>query len=360
MRHKLARLALAVGVIALGTAASQATTPENLRNATIKPATLNGTLSETVSAIASKADDDEWIGYSVEPRPGIQVCGGTWHNGRSRADLSEDEDGMSTSNFDEEEDGFAVERDLAVLLRVGNGRIDRIRVFTDDCPVKASGVVVHWLGNIPSNESIDYLSKLLSTEPANKRERERLHSRACAALATHADPSVVTAMERAVEKQTNDQLRGEIVFWIGESGSPECVPMLLRLLDDDPSEHVREQTVFALSCNDSKEALDALIVSAKQHDDRDVRSKALFWLAQKAGERAKETLRDAAIDDPDQYVKEQAVFALSQLPEDEGVPMLIDVARNNPNAKVREQAIFWLGQSEDPRALTFFEEILSR
>jgi hypothetical protein len=27
---------------------------------------------------------------------------------------------------------------------------------------------------------------------------------------------------------------------------------------------------------------------------------------------------------------------------------------------VRKQAMFWLGQSKDPRALKFFEEILSR
>jgi HEAT repeat protein len=70
---------------------------------------------------------------------------------------------------------------------------------------------------------------------------------------------------------------------------------------------------------------------------------------------------NAAIDnDPDTEVKKKAVFALSQLPRDQGVPLLIDQARNNKNAAVRKQAMFWLGQSKDPRALKFFEEILSR
>jgi hypothetical protein len=54
------------------------------------------------------------------------------------------------------------------------------------------------------------------------------------------------------------------------------------------------------------------------------------------------------------------VFALSQLPRDEGVPKLIDVARTNRNPQVRKQAMFWLGQSNDPRALSFFAEVLAR
>ncbi len=53
------------------------------------------------------------------------------------------------------------------------------------------------------------------------------------------------------------------------------------------------------------------------------------------------------------------MFALSQLPKDDGVPKLIEVARNNRNPAVRKQAMFWLGQSNDPRALAFFEEVLS-
>ena len=57
-------------------------------------------------------------------------------------------------------------------------------------------------------------------------------------------------------------------------------------------------------------------------------------------------------------VRKQAVFALSQRPAEEGVPALIRIARSNPHAELRKTALFWLGQSEDPRALTLFEEIL--
>jgi len=42
------------------------------------------------------------------------------------------------------------------------------------------------------------------------------------------------------------------------------------------------------------------------------------------------------------------------------VPKLIEVATSNRNAEVRKQAMFWLGQSNDPRALDFFEKLLTQ
>src|SRR6266850_1388401 len=85
-----------------------------------------------------------------------------------------------------------------------------------------------------------------------------------------------------------------------------------------------------------------------------------FWLAHKAGQKAVGAITGAIDNDPDTDVKKKAVFALSQLPKDEGVPKLIEVAQTNRNPAVRKQAMFWLGQSNDPRALAFFEKVLSQ
>ena len=90
------------------------------------------------------------------------------------------------------------------------------------------------------------------------------------------------------------------------------------------------------------------------------RGRAIFWLAQKAGKRAVGAIDGAIENDPGTEVKKQAVFALSQLPKDEGVPKLIQVAESNHNPAVRTQAMFWLDQSQDPRALEFFERVLTR
>jgi hypothetical protein len=116
--------------------------------------------------------------------------------------------------------------------------------------------------------------------------------------------------------------------------------------------------VTAIALHGDGGALDRLMSLARDGRDGQVRSSALFWLSQRAGERSAGAITDAIERDPDTQVKRQAVFALSQLPKDQSVPRLIDVARNNRNPEVRKQAMFWLGQSQDPRALTFFEEVL--
>jgi HEAT repeat protein len=107
-------------------------------------------------------------------------------------------------------------------------------------------------------------------------------------------------------------------------------------------------------------AVDEMIRMAHDDASAHVRGQALFWLAQKAGKKAVGTITGAIENDPDTDVKKKAVFALSQLPKDEGVPKLIEVAQTNRNAAVRKQAMFWLGQSNDPRALQFFEKVLSQ
>ena len=107
------------------------------------------------------------------------------------------------------------------------------------------------------------------------------------------------------------------------------------------------------------EAPGALIDMARNDPAARVRGQALFWIAQKARKKAEiDAVRDATAD-PDAEVKKKAVFALSQIPDGEGVPELIRVARENRSSEVRKQAMFWLGQSKDPRALAFFEAILT-
>ena len=117
---------------------------------------------------------------------------------------------------------------------------------------------------------------------------------------------------------------------------------------------------FALSVSHEPEALTEMIRMAREDESSHVRGQALFWLAQKAGQKAVSTITGAIENDPDTDVKKKAVFALSQLPKDEGVPKLIEVAKTNRNREVRKQAMFWLGQSKDPRALEFFQQILTQ
>jgi hypothetical protein len=104
---------------------------------------------------------------------------------------------------------------------------------------------------------------------------------------------------------------------------------------------------------------DLLRLARKEDLPMETRRHAVFWLGQAAGEAAARGLDSITTDERgDIEVRKQAVFALSQRPADEGVPALIRVARTSPSGELRKSALFWLGQSEDPRALSLFEELL--
>jgi hypothetical protein len=120
------------------------------------------------------------------------------------------------------------------------------------------------------------------------------------------------------------------------------------------------ELVTAATLADSVVVWPRLLRMARDERIREeTRRQAVFWLGQAAGEAATRGL-DSLVKDAggDLEIRKQAVFALSQRPESEGVPVLIDIARTNRHPEIRKTALFWLGQSEDPRALTLFEEIL--
>ncbi|MBA3316590.1 MAG: HEAT repeat domain-containing protein [Gemmatimonadales bacterium] len=138
----------------------------------------------------------------------------------------------------------------------------------------------------------------------------------------------------------------------------EAADLLLSLAprasDDDG------ELITAATLADSAEVWPQLLRIARNPDiGEETRRQAVFWLGQAAGDAATEGLDSIARDgDGDIEIRKQAVFALSQRPSDEGVPVLIRIARTNRHPELRKTALFWLGQSEDPRALTLFEEIL--
>jgi HEAT repeat protein len=260
---------------------------------------------------------------------------------------------------------------LIVMYRVIGGRVERVRVFSEQCALDANNRVVHWLDDVKPAESVRLLTSLAGperpgiagpersgapgdAEPTNKRVADA----AITAIALHADASADAALEALVARDRPEATRKKAAFWMGQARGRRGFETVRRLAADDPSVTFRKSAVFALSQSEEPEAIPAVIAMAKKDASAAVRGEALFWLAQKAGRKAADTITEAIENDPETDVKKKAVFALSQLPKEEGVPLLIQIARTNRNPAVRRQAMFWLGQSKDPRALAFFEDIL--
>jgi hypothetical protein len=250
--------------------------------------------------------------------------------------------------------------EFLVLARFEAGAVTRIRTFTPDCDIDATAMPMVWLSDVKPDESIAWLSSLVTASPDSGDRHDRVGKTAMSAIAMHNVAAADRALEGFVAPTSPEWLRMDTAFWLGSARGDAGARLLARMMAQDASDKVRDKVAFGLSVSKAPAALNTLIAAAKDDKSTKVRGQALFWLAQKAGKEAVSVITNAIDNDPETEVKKKAVFALSQLPKDEGVPKLMDVARNNRNPEVRKQAMFWLGQSHDPRAVKFFEEILTK
>jgi hypothetical protein len=323
-----------------------------ITNAKMQTRSALAGLEKEFRALAGTAAAPAWIGYAVPVIAGRhqmccyshgQACGCALEGQRS------DSQSLQSGSVKLEQPGR-----LMVLFRVEQKSVGKIRTFSEDCELDAGGLPFHWLTEVRPPDSVALLSSFVADG------EQRLSDSAVAAIALHADAAADGALEKLAGSLQPEKVRERTAFWLGAVRGKPGYELLRRMLRDDPSERVRDKVVFALSISKEPEAVGAMIDAAHNDKSPHVRGQALFWLAQKAGKQAVSAITEAIEKDPETEVKKRAVFALSQLPKEEGVPLLIQVARTNRNPAARKQAIFWLGQSKDPRALSFFEEVLKR
>ena len=343
-----------------------AETPQVI-NAKIETRAVNGSLAETLRGIESQANESEWVGYAVPEIAGDRtVCCGNFnasYGGCGTCRLEKENGMTSTTSQKGGETGIVQlegSRQLVVLFRVEGKQVMRIREASENCTLDAGGLLFIWLTGVKPTESVALLRDFVHKATFEGHGEHEIGQGALSAIALHADASADRAFVSFVAADQPEQLREHASFWLGASRGKSGEQMLQKMAKSDPSPAVRSQVAFALSVSHEPEALNEMIRMAKDDESTHVRGQALFWLAQKAGQRAMGAITGAIENDPDTEVKKKAVFALSQMPKDEGVPKLIEVAKTNRNPEVRKQAMFWLGQSNDPRALDFFEQVLSR
>jgi HEAT repeats len=349
--------------------AQNASDAPNVQNAKFETRAVNGSLAETLRAIGAQDDKPEWLAYSVAEIAGDRtVCCGNFNDnyGTCGTCRLEKENGFTTTNSQKDSNatGGTVQlegsRQLVVLFRLEGKQVMRIREASANCTLDAGGLPFIWLTGVKPAESVALLTDFVHKSTFEGHGDHEVGQGALSAIALHADASADRAFESFIAPDQPEQLRKHASFWLGASRGKPGEQLLQKMAKSDPSSEVRSQVTFALSVSHEPDALNEMIRMAKEDESTHVRGQALFWLAQKAGQKAMGAITGAIENDPDTDVKKKAVFALSQMPKDEGVPKLIEVAKTNRNREVRKQAMFWLGQSNDPRALEFFEQVLSR
>jgi HEAT repeat protein len=324
----------------------------NVANTRFETRKFSGDLA---SDLRSPTGSPVWFGYAVKTtsRDRTSCC---WDGSNQCGCHLEAERGTVTNNsYSKTPVQLEGSDAIAILFRVTNHGVEKVNFYSLSCPLDAGGLPFVWLTGVSANASLTYLQKLVSANAS-----DHVLDGAILAVAQHDDPQADDVLEQFTRVTQPEKIREKATFWLSASRGSRGVTILKNILAKDPSDGIRDKAVFALSISKQPEALESLIHAARSDSSAHVRSQAIFWLSQKAGKRASSTITDAIENDPDTQVKKQAVFALSQLPKDEGVPKLIDVARTQKNREVRKQAFFWLGQSQDPRALAFIEQVLTR
>jgi HEAT repeat protein len=263
----------------------------------------------------------------------------------------------SDNTFRSSDGDQPVETSVDVLVRIDQGRVDKIRFIGTGCQLDAGGLLFTWLAGVSADDSVAWLSSLITSRV--KEDDKRLTDQALAAIAMHETGKATAALTGFASGSSPLWLREKAGFWLGAERGHDGLLALEKLAGDSDSEF-RKKLTFDFSVNRDPAAVDDLIKMAKSDADTRVREQAIFWVGQKASRKAVALLKDTVENDPEVEVKKKAVFALSQLPKDEAVPELLHVAQTNPDPAVRKDAIFWLGQTHDPRALAYFEQILAK
>jgi hypothetical protein len=328
--------------------------PPKVVNAQFHTEPAGAGLSATVDRF-QHANGPLWLGYEVPAlaRSHFSVCSGDTQGpmddgccGEYR--LEDSDNSFRTSDSDEQ-----FQTSIDILLRIDQGTLEKIRFIPSGCRLDAGGLPFTWLTGVQPDDSVAFLSSLTTVD--DKRRTDQ----ALAAIVMHATPKAMTALVSSASSSNPLWMREKAAFWLGAQRGHDGFLALEKLMSDNDPEF-RKKLTFDISISHDPSAADDLIRMAKSDTDTGVREQALFWVAQKAGAKAVATLKDAVENDPEVAVKRKAVFALSQLPKDEAVPQLLHVAQTNADPAIRKEAIFWLGQTHDPRALQYFEQILTR
>jgi hypothetical protein len=365
---------LAAGFVTAGVAKAQTAQTETaktagmpqIENGKVEQRQVKAGLAQEVDAWAAASQQAQWLGYSVpavngDHRMCCQDSGRGWNGERACGTCRlEGVKGGNSYNLERGNVKLEAPSNLVVLFRAEGRKIGKIRTVSPECVLDAGGLQVSWLTGAKPAESVKLLERFVDSKELDERTEERLSRGALAAIAMHGDSSADQAFAVFTAAGKPEGLRKEAAFWAGEARGAAGVQLLKRMAKEDPSDDVRAQITFALSISSDGNAIDEMIRMAHEDTSGHVRGQALFWLAQKAGKKASSTITGAIDNDPDTEVKKKAVFALSQMPREDGVPKLIQVAEKNRNPEVRKQAMFWLGQSNDPRALEFFEKVLTK
>ncbi len=246
---------------------------------------------------------------------------------------------------------------LHALSQMANARAHArlLEIARSGDDIESRVQAIHWLGRRGEPGTLDELMSIYNADRNTEIRQTVLHS-----LSQMDDTRAQAKLLEIARTADDPEVRGQAIHWIGQRGEA-ALDDLAKLYQSERDNEVKTQVLHAYSQIDSPRALDRLFEAARSGENDELRQQAIHWLGQKAGERVLEGLRDIAnSSDADTDVQLQVVHAISRRPAGEAVPLLIQLARTHRNPEVRRMAVHHLSQTDDPRALEFIREVLTK
>lgn len=227
-------------------------------------------------ASPNDAPANGWIGYTIQTREPIYVhCDG--------CDL-EREGNTSIETHRPGDIGPVGERQVLVLARLADGKVNRVRLFSTNCAIDGDGQTVAWVDSVPLASSIAFLR--------NAVEHGAEHGSNGALFALSIQEGTTDTLIDLARNNPDRKIRGQALFWLAQQAGRKAAATLKDAIENDPEESVRSRAVFAVSQLPDDESIPILVDLLKHNKYREVRKKAAFWLGQKNDPRALAAIED--------------------------------------------------------------------
>jgi hypothetical protein len=313
-------------------------------------------LMSPANAVELTPPRNGWSSWQVEAVDGApdMCCWGSWDDrGAPRTACALDDDHGNTGTRD-----HATTAAVRVYVRTAGGKVERLRVFSATCQVKAATPIAE-LGNITTEDSARWLIGLGKQDGKDSPMRGEFTENVMAALAMHRGDVAGSALNTFARSDPRAEMRKKAIFWLALLRGPAGAEVASSVMFGDKDADVRKHAAFAITQSTSPSVASDLIRLGNTDTDGDVRSQAWFWLAQTGATKSEEAIIAALRKDSDAHVREQAIFALSQLPDERATRALVSVAEDQSlSREQRKRAMFWLAQSDSEGAQNYLEKIL--
>ena len=230
-------------------------------------------------------------------------------------------------------------------------------VARNDPSTDVRGDAIFWLGSSRAEQAIPALDSVIFQSKDDEIRKKAIF----AVSQQRSDRARQTLQRVAQDEKLPDDIRGDAIFWLGQSGSAD-LEFFKTLFKTTRSTELRSRLLNGVATGRTPGAAAWLLDIARDKSfDMETRKSAIFWASQRKEMdlTVLNTLYDQSRGEDE--LQDHILFIYSQRRESAAVDKLMTIARSDPNMEMKKKALFWLGQKQnDPRVKAFLMEIINK